>query len=393
MMDTLSPRRLVGWLSPAISLDAEVIDGWLLSDCYRLSDSEPVRLELSRGQQRFEIDVQPAPEQASHRPLALVAGLELGYRASAPAEPATAACKRIAECLRASLGDAPRRWQLAAPSLLELIEPVAAELRSEPTALDADPDHAILAHDFANYERLYGARPQALAVRVLDQPAHGVSVFYPSPRNGRTPNSTAVYPTPLRIAHRRRMRLYFGRMGYLFDEHTTLRTTPTPTTYARALAGRSDVAGIRPRMVAGVSASLRPVHWGMFVRRNILPVTVAPNYSVAIHQRIRDIGPTKNIPCDVGAVTHDMGLHALAVHAIPEAAWQQILELAFARVLRRPLSVLAGPYGVLWRLAQFFEGPLTTHGWKAWAEVDEPEDYARCFAPHLDQLLDELRAI
>ena len=77
----------------------------------------------------------------------------------------------------------------------------------------------------------------------------------------------------------------------------------------------------------------------------LLPVSVAPDYSVAIHQFIRNIGPLKQVPCDVGAVPHDMGLHAAALHAIPETAWQQILERAFEQIRARPLQVLAGRFG------------------------------------------------
>jgi hypothetical protein len=392
----ISPRELLAHLSPGLTLDCEVVGGYVLSDCHRLDAREPVRLELRRGSSRIEIQIEPTPEQPRHRPLVSVAGLDIGYRSPVSpdeAEVAAAACRRVAEQLRAGLGEAPRRWTVPPPSLRELAEPIAAELRSEDSELDGDPDHALLRQDFAAYERLYGARPRALAVSVLGQRVPGICVRYPEPRNGRVPNSASLYSTSLRIAHRRRMRRYFAGLGYLFDDDAVARTVPTPSTYARALGGRRELAAIRPRMIAGVGASLRPIHWGLLVRRNLLPVSVAPSWAVALHERIRDIERLDQIPCDVGMLPHDMGLHAAGLHAIPTAAWDDLLGLALARVRSRPWRVLAGPFGVLARLAAFFEGPITTHCWKAWQEADEPEDFAGCFASHHRELLDELREI
>jgi hypothetical protein len=382
---TISPRELLAHLSPGLQLDGEVIGGYVLHDCYRLDAREPVRLELRRGHARLEIQIEPSPERARHQPLVSVAGLDIGYRAPAPADVAEPACRRVAEQLRASLGDSPRRWSFAPPSLRELAEPIAAELRGEEGQLDEDPDHELLRRDAAAYEQLYGVRPRAVAVSILGQRVPGISVHYPSPRNGRVPNSASLYSTSLRIAHRRRMRRYFASLGYLFDDDAVARTVPTPSTYGRALADRRECAAIRPRLIAGVGSSLGPVHWGVLVRRNLLPVSVAPSWAVAIHERIRDIALLDRIPCDVGMLPHDMGLHAAALHAVPAAAWDQLVALALARVRGRPW--------VLARLAAFFEGPITTHCWKAWQAADEPEDFESCFAPHLRELIDELRDI
>ena len=146
-------------------------------------------------------------------------------------------------------------------------------------------------------------------------------------------------------------------------------------------------------MIGGLNGSLRPIQWGAMVRRNLLPITVAPRWSVEVHRRIRDVGPLENIPCDVGMLVHDMSVHALALHALPEHTWDELLALGHARVLARPWSVLAGPWGVLAKLAAFFEGPITTHCWAAWQEADEPEDFADRFAPHFDVLAQQLRAL
>ncbi|MFO7564878.1 MAG: hypothetical protein R6X02_19695 [Enhygromyxa sp.] len=389
----LSPRELLAHLSPGLQLEREVIDGYVLSDCYRLDPREPVRLELRRGRARIEVSVEPSPEHPRHQPMVTVAGLGIGYRNPAPAELAASACERVAELLRAKLGEAPRRWSLAPPSLRVLAEPIAAELGCEAAQLEADPDHRLLRRDFDAYQRLYGARPEAVAVSVDGQPIAGISIHYPRPRNARVPNSASLYSTSLRIAHRRRMRRYFASLGYLFDEDAVLRTVPTPTTYARSIADRRERAAIRPRLIAGVGASLRPIHWGALVRRNLLPVSVAPSWAVAVHQRTRELPLLDRIPCDVGMLPHDMGLHAAALHAVPATAWDELRELALARVRGRPLQVLAGPWGLLARLAVFFEGPITTRCWKAWQEADEPEDFERCFAPHLRELLDELREL
>lgn len=396
---SLSPRHLFELLSPALGLDDPVIHDYVLSDCYRLDPGSPVCVELRRRgrEERVEIEVSPTPtrgESASaHELPATIAGLGLSYRRPASGELGRPACVALAQALRPKLGEAPRRWTVLDPAIRELARPIAAELRCAPATLDADPDRALLLRDFGYYERLYDVRPQAYCVHVDGAPAPGVSVHYPAARNGRVPNSAAVYAASTRISHRRRMRRYFAGLGCSFDDEGVPRTVPTANTYAQALRGREGVATIRPRMIAGVGASMRPIHWGVLVRRGSLPVTVAPSWAVELHRRVRDVELLANIPCDVGMTVHDMGLHALALHAVPAAAWDELVRLAFDRVRARPLSLLAGPWGVLARLAAFFEGPVTTRCWQAWRDADEPEQFERAFAPHHDALREQLREL
>ncbi len=389
---TLSPRRLLDHLSATLRLDGELIDGYVLADCYRLEQRDPLRVELRRGSEQIELRVTPTLEDGP-QPAARAAGLDISYRNGAPDQLAMAACRRFAEHLEGALGPTPRRWILAPPSLRELPAQVAAELHVEPASLDRDPDRDLLRRDFANYERLYGVQPEVVEVHVEGQRAHGISVRYPAAHDGRVPNSGTVYPLAPRITHRRRMRRYFASLGCIVDDDGFPRTVPTPTTLARALASTSGRARVRPRMIAGVSASLRPIHWGVLVHRNLLPITVAPRWSVELHRRIRDVGPLQNIPCDVGMLPHDMSVHALALHAVPEAAWDELLALGHSRVRARPWRVLAGPWGVLAKLAEFFEGAITTHCWAAWQEAEEPEDFTDRFAPHFDALVRELRTL
>ncbi|KIG15536.1 hypothetical protein DB30_05559 [Enhygromyxa salina] len=395
---SLSPRRVFELLSPSLALDDAVFADYLLSDCYRLDESSPVCVELRRRSgEQIEIDIAPVPEAGSDRPThelpATVAGLGLSYRRPASSELGLAACAALAQALRSKLGEEPRRWTVLAPSIGELAESITAEVSSEPATLDSEPDRALLLRDFDHYERLYATRPQVLQVRVNAEPAVGVSVHYPAARNGRVPNSAAVYVASTRISHRRRMRRYFGGLGCSFDDEGVPRTVPTARTYTKALRGRPGLATIRPQMIAGVGASMRPIHWGVLVRRGMLPVTVAPTWAVELHRRARDVQLLANIPCDVGMTVHDMGLHALGLHAVPASAWDELVRLALEQVRARPLSLLAGPWGVLARLAGFFEGPVTTRCWKAWRDADEPEQFERSFAPHFEALRDQLREL
>ncbi|PRQ04984.1 hypothetical protein [Enhygromyxa salina] len=395
MLDaSLSPRHLFELLSPHLKLDDLVVADYRLSDCYRLDEGSPLCVELRTSSgDRIAVDIAPVPAagEPAHELPQKVAGLGLSYRRPTSSELGFAACAALAAPLGASLGDAPRRWTLEAPSIGELAPSILAEVSSEPATLDTEPDRALLLRDFDHYERLYGVRPQVRRVHVSAEPAAGVSVHYPAARNGRVPNSAAVYVASTRISHRRRMRRYFAALGASFDVEGVPRTVPTASTYARALAGREGVATIRPRMIAGVGASMRPIHWGVLVRRGLLPITVAPTWAVELHRRTRDIQLLANIPCDVGMTVHDMGLHALALHAVPARAWDELVELAFERVRARPLSLLAGPWGVLARLAAFFEGPVTTRCWNAWRDADEPEQFERTFEPQLEALREQLR--
>ena len=214
MEATLSPRRLLDHLHATLRLDDELIDGFVLTDCFRLVERDPVHVELRRIQtrERFELRVEPSLE-GGPRPVARTAGLDVSYGTPAPERLAEGACRRFTEHLERSLGSTPRRWTMAAPSVGELPTQVAAELRVEPADLDRDPDHELLRRDFANYERLYGVRPEAVEIRVEGRDTHGISIWYPAARDGRVPNSGAVYPLATRIAHRRRMRRYFANLG------------------------------------------------------------------------------------------------------------------------------------------------------------------------------------
>ena len=187
------------------------------------------------------------------------------------------------------------------------------------------------------------------------------------------------------------MRRYFASLGCVFDGEAVPRTVPTPVTYARILAARPGVARVRPRMVRNAAPSLGPIRWGLYVRSHQLPVSVAPAWAVELHRRARDVALLAQIPCDVGMTVHDMGLHALALHAMPAEAWDELVAIARARVRARPWVVLAGRFGLLARLAHFFEGPVTEQCWKAWRDADEPEDFADRFAERFAELRAQLR--
>ena len=392
---TLSPKTLMAWLSPRLGLDDELVDGHRLHDCYRLSAAEPVRVELRRGRSRLELVVSPT-DTLEPRPAVEVGGLAIHYRTPTqdggfePAR-ALAACRRLADALGAGLGEGPRRWQVAPPSLAELADPIAAEMTTEPTTIATDPDAALLCDEFANYRRLYGVAPEPVRVVVGARANAGVSVHYPAPRHGAVANAASLYPTELRIAHRRTMRRYFAQLGFAFDVHAYLRTVPTPKCLDDALAGRAGLAPVRPRLLSRRRASIRPIPWGLWVGRGVLPVTVAPRWAVAFHAHAPRFAPLAAIPCYVGMLPHDMGLHAAAIHAIPAAAWEELIATAVARLRARPHRLLAGPLGPLARLAGFFEGALTRRCWWAWRDADEPDDFERVFVEqHLPALLDEL---
>lgn len=392
----LSPRHLLELLAPKLAVDDVVFDDWRLFDAYRLDPGEPVCVELRRadgGRESARIEFEPARGDETHRAMAEVGGLRLGYRSTTAAAVGVAACRALAEILAAVLGDAQIRWTVAPPSLETMAAAIEAEVAWRPSGFGAELDAQLFVRDFDHYERLYAVRPQVRQVSVAGEAVAGVSIHYPAPRNGRVPPSAAVYPTSLRIAHRRRMRRYFGRLGCVFDRAAEPRTVPTPTTYARALRGREGLARLRPRMVDGVSGSMQPIHWGVLVRRHVLPVTVAPSWSVAIHRRLRDLGPLARIPCDVGMLVHDMGLHAFGLHAIPEPAWDELVALGLERIRAKPARVLGGRWGILAGLAAFFEGPVTSRCWDAWERTDEPEDFAAAYAPAHRALVAELRQL
>lgn len=388
---TLSPRRLLALLQARLKLDDPVVGDWLLADAYRLSAAEPMCIELRRaaGGGCVRVEFEPDDTGSSKpEPYLRVAGLRVGYRSRVATPEALSGSRALADALEAVIGPEPRAWVAAPPGLSELVDEVEAEVSWRPSTLAVDPDADLLERDRDHYERLYEARPDVRQVSACDRDAPGVSIHYPASRGARVPNSAAVYPSSLRVAHRRRMRRYFGGLGCVFDAQAVIRTVPTPATYHKAVP--AGFARVRPTMVRGLTASVPPVVWGALVGRNVLPVSVAPRWAVELHRRIRGVGLLAQIPCDVGMLVHDIGLHALALHAVPAEAWDELVAMAVDRVRARPASVLRGRRGVLGRLGTFFEGSVTTHCWHTWHAVDEPEDFATEFASHFQMLREEL---
>jgi hypothetical protein len=374
---SLSPRALLGCLTPVLRLDDEILAGFTLSDCYRISEHEPVCVELRRASQRLELTVQPAELGAA---MLEVAGLGVSYRVPAPVDLAGAACKLLAELLAAALGTDRRRWTLMPPSLLEVADAVASEIRTEPATLASGPDHQLLQRDFEAYHSLYATHPVPVSVFVGDD-SPGISLRYPDPTNQYPFGPSPVRPTSLRVSHRRRMRRYFAQLGFTFDDHARPTTVPTPTTYARALSNRDDLTSLRPCLVD--CEGLSPRRWAQLVRQHQLPIPVATRRRVELHCWLRDHRlPT--LRCDVGIIMHDLGLHGLALHALPNDAWEELVARAHERFVRpaRPWSYA--------RFATFFEGPVTNRCMLAWSEADEPEDFESCLASHWGALLDEL---
>jgi hypothetical protein len=391
---TLDPSHLLELLRGSLSLDEPVVDDFRLADCHRLGEGDPVIVELLRGpQERIVVAVDAIEDDDPHEPAARVAGLGLSYRESVSRELGLEACKLLASLLDRRLGASPRRWVPPSSSRCSLAGPVAAEVTWRRATFDEEGDRSVLERDFDHYARLYGVRPAVAQVVVGEDAAPGVSVHYPAPVGDRVPNSAAIYPISPRITHRRRMRRYFGGLGYAFDEHGQARVVPTPQTYGRALTGRAGLARVRPHMVASRTSSLSPLRWGSIVRRHVLPISVAPRWAVELHRHTRNVRLLENIPCDVGMIVHDMSLHAMALHAVPEAAWDALVRRAVARVRARPWSLLAGRLGMLARLAAFFEGPLTSACWEAWREADEPEDFASCFSARFESLMHALETL
>jgi hypothetical protein len=365
-----------------MQLDRPVAGGFVLHDCIRLAEHEPLRLDYRRGDARVEIDV--APRRADDPPrLAEVAGLGLSFRRGAAPEAATALVHALAAGLRAHLGPEPRRWRLLPPSGRHLPPAIADEVRVATADLESDPDAALLRRDADHHALCYRARPSAVRVTVRGRDVDGVSVRYPAPRNGRLPPSAALYPVPAQVGLRRSMRAHFAGLGFVFDDDLRPRTVPTPTTFNRALARRSDIARLRPRIVAGRWPMLPATTWASFLRRGVLPISVAPSWAVQLHRVLRRLPRLETIPCDVGMVVHDMGLHALGLHAIPAAAWDALVARAEGRVRARGLRLVP-------RVAAFFEGPLTRTSWEVWKSIDAPGEFAEVFNARLPSLEAEL---
>jgi len=368
-----------------MQLDQKLVGGFALHDCLRLADHEPVRLDYRRGGGRLEIDIAPRTGDDPPR-LTWVAGLGISFRRGSAPAAATAIVHALAAALRARFGPEPRRWRLLPPSGRHLPQAIADELRSTPADLSDDPDAALLLRDAAHYRLCYGAHPKAVQVAVRGRDVDGISVRYPAPQNGHQQPSAALYPVPAQIGLRRSMRAHFASLGVIFDDDLRPRTVPTPTTFCRALAGRSELAKLRPQLIAGRAPMLSANTWASYLRRGVLPISVAPPWAVHLHRIIRHLPPLATIPCDVGMVVHDIGLHALGLHAIPAAAWDDLVARAVCRVRARGARLIP-------RIAGFFEGSLTRTSWEVWKTIDTPPEFAATFIgrlPALEAELDDL---
>jgi hypothetical protein len=375
----LSPRSLASLIGPEWRFDAPVLrGGWALTDVYALG-TDRVVIELRADGQTLRIAIRPMSPRGS---MGGAAGLSVSWMAPGPADAGAAACRVLTELFGTKLGAGPR-WVV--PSEAELLVPeiLGDEVRVEPARLEDDPDHALLAKDARQYERLFESAPRPVRITTGESACPGVSLHYPAPRNGAQPPSGRLYPVPQRF-HRRRFRGYFASLGCVFRDGVP-RTVPTPSTFERAvMRTRGSLPPLRPHLVRGWRGSISGRAWiARIVRERVLPVPVAPRWAVELHRAIRRVDRLATIPVDVGMLAHDVSLHALGLHAVDAACWEALIGRARERLRR-------GSRARALRVAAFFEGLLTRTAWEVWNEIDEPEDFASAFARRTGEVEAEL---
>lgn len=392
----LTPRSLACALAARWRFDEPVLnDRWALHDVYALDDRRII-VELREGSGTLRVAVTPDAEGS--RSLACAGGLALSWVSPGPHDAGLAACRVLAEGLRAG---GRHRWRIPPSASWSIPEPLAP--RAEEASLREDPDQALLADDARHYEQLFGGLPRAVRVHTADTRAPGISIAFARPRLALPP-SGSLYEVPRSFA-RRRFHGYFARWGCTYVGDGFPRTVPTPTTFRRVAEEEGRRPPLVPRLQRGWRGSISPRSWLSAVLGGTLPVGVAPTWAAWAHRAIRRVSGVEDrsasgrlgsrgwsrqqlasIPIDVGMLAHDMSLHALGLHALSPESWEALTRVAHERLREQSWRSAV-------RIASFFEGDLTRAAWEVWGALEEPSEFVGAFGARVDELTRTLRGL
>ena len=325
---TLSPRGLLSEL--ALTIDSELLPGVTVYDVGWTRDRSALRLELAGASRRtVRLDVR-----------------EPGVSCDDPA---------LAAALGPILLPRLRGRTLEGAEATTLIEALAPEPLGPEVPLPAGPEAAPLRAEIANWRRHCGAAP-----RVRDLGDGEVALHYPAPTGAALIG--ALRPVRHTILERRAHREWIRALGFSIARDGVLRGVPTPAAFAR----RTKAAGLRPAVLpvlARIVGSQQGPAWAEALLDGAFVVGVPRRWSLAV--------PGLRVP--VSTMAHDLGVHCLPLAWVDAALWT---------TLRAHVAEAGGPRG----LVRWFEGPLTTACWDAWAGCDRPEDVAAAIAQRWPQI-------
>jgi len=344
-------------------IDRELVRGWKLYDVHAHEERPTLRFELTDERDRIvELEVCPAGERLAVE----------WHRSSADTQAAQAARALLEEALKGLPAEIGR-----------VADAIGIDGHARVQVRDAtawrDP---LLLKDFRAYRLLYGRWPRRVRVSTAESKAFGDSVEYPEPVRGTRSSAATLYPFPRRFRTRRRFREYLAKLGFVVAADDRACVVPLPETFlegATALTGRVPawMPSIEPLDLWRRSAR----SWARRVTRGVLPVSVPPPALTGLFRLLWPARRPVQPPFAPGMLAHDMSLHAFAVHRVRFEALESVVDLeslrrASFRTRRRRL----------YRLADWFEGPLTRAAWDVWQHVDRPEAFDAPFAAKLPSL-------
>lgn len=247
---------------------------------------------------------------------------------------------------------------------------------AHPTEIGHHREGALLAPWTSAYAAHYG-----LPLRLKATPSQP-SVAFPDLRLAQS----LFLRAPAAFTEWARGRAYLQDLGMDVGPSGYVDVVPTPAEFRRRVRALGLPEPLRPTFAPDPALVIPPARWLAHLRRRRLPIHLRAEWKYRLGAPAREVMHRVYAPWRVKwhthfhAFGHDMSLHGLALHRLPAAALEALLERA-GRARGRGVRAAA----------DFFETTLTRRCVELWREVDEPEAFADAFErvfPELERALE-----
>ena len=179
---------------------------------------------------------------------------------------------------------------------------------------------------------------------------------------------------------------YLEDLGFAVNRRGRVCAVPLPSVFARRLERLGGRGGLRPELRRLGATLFSPRRWLREVCTGVFPINVQATVSRvlgAVGERlVVHASQREKLNTHFHALGHDMGVHTLAMHAVPRSRMRELCRLAAVALRRGRRATL--------RAAGFFEERLTRACVEVWAAVRAVSEFEQRFERVFPTLAAEL---